>query len=173
MKAISLRLMTEGDLPAADALRRCAGWNQTLEDWRRLRRWEPHGCFVALQGAEIIGTVTTTTYGPALAWIGMMLVHPDCRQRGVGTGLMHRALEYLHGRNVACVKLDATPAGRPVYEKLGFLPEWTLTRCHRPAETRTVSPECAVAPTRDLSDADWGAVGAIDQVAFGAPRSRV
>jgi hypothetical protein len=31
-------------------------------------------------------------------------------------------------RDCRCIKLDATPAGQPVYEKIGFLPEWSITR---------------------------------------------
>ena len=135
MKTFSLRQMTEGDLPAADELRRLAGWNQTLEDWRRLLWLEPRGCFVAVQNGEVVGTVTTTTHGQAVAWIGMMLVHEAHQRRGIGTRLMRQALEYLQGRGVECVKLDATPAGRPLYEKLGFVSQWTLTRCRRLAAT--------------------------------------
>ena len=173
MKNITLRQMTEGDVPAADELRRLAGWNQTLEDWRRMLRLEPRGCFVAVQNGEVVGTVTTTTYGQALAWIGMMLVHPEHQRRSIGTRLMRLALEYLQGRGVKCVKLDATPAGRPLYEKLGFVSQGTLTRCRRLAEDETQYPESAASKARDLADADWDAVAEIDAVAFGAPRNRL
>lgn len=167
---ISLRRMTDGDLRAADELRRLAGWNQSPEDWRRLVWLEPRGCFVAMHHGEVVGSVTTTTYGQALAWIGMMLVHPDHRRCGVGTRLMHQALEYLQGRGVECVKLDATPAGRPVYEKLGFVPESTLTRWQQPESGKTPSPKPAAA-VRALTDADWETVDAIDRAAFGASRA--
>ena len=173
MKNITLRQMTEGDVPAADELRRLAGWNQTLEDWRRMLRLEPRGCFVAVQNGEVVGTVTTTTHGQALAWIGMMLVHPEHQRRSIGTRLMRLALEYLQGRGVKCVKLDATPAGRPLYEKLGFVSQGTLTRCRRLAEDETQYPESAASKARDLADADWDAVDEIDAVAFGAPRDRL
>jgi len=118
--------MSEADLAAADELRRLAGWNQKPRDWQRLLAFEPRGCFVALRNGAVVGTVTTTVYGTALAWIGMMLVHPEHRRTGIATRLMNRALEYLNHRKVSGVKLDATPAGQPVYEKLGFVPEWRL-----------------------------------------------
>ena len=171
MENVSLRKMTDGDLPAADELRRLAGWNQTPADWQRLLWLEPRGCFVAVQNGEVVGTVTTTTYGQALAWIGMMLVHPQHQRRGIGTRLMRQALEYLQGCGVACVKLDATPAGRPVYEKLGFVPESTLTRWQRQASGQTQPPESAEAGARELTDADWEAVDAIDRAAFGVSRA--
>jgi GNAT superfamily N-acetyltransferase len=175
MSELSLRLMTEGDLAAVDQLRRLAGWNQTPEDWRRLLELEPQGCFLAELDSELAGTVTTTAYGQAIAWIGMMLVHPKHRRQGIATHLMGQAVEYLRRRAVRSVRLDATPAGYPLYEKLGFAPEWTLTRCQRPAQDESPPSPLAAAPstTRDLADADWDAVEQIDAAAFGAPRSRL
>src|SRR5882724_4627633 len=140
MERVTLRRMTDGDLLVADELRRLAGWNQTLEDWRRLLWLEPRGCFVAEQEGRVVGTVTTTTYGQALAWIGMMLVHAEHQRRGIGTRLMRQALGYLQDHGVECVKLDATPAGRPVYERLGFIAESTLTRWQRPSSVETQAP---------------------------------
>lgn len=163
---MEISVMTEGDLPAANELRQLTGWNQTLEDWRRLLSLEPEGCFVAAEHGDVVGTVTTTTYGKSLAWIGMMLVHPDYRRRGIATDLMQRALQYLQARGISCVKLDATPAGRPVYEKLGFVPEWTLTRWQGAFASQG-------SDARELTEADWPAMEKIDTVAFGVPRGRV
>ena len=173
MNDIIVRPMTEADLPGACELRRLAGWNQTPEDWRRMLSLEPDGCFVALQDGEVVGTVTATTYGQALAWIGMMLVHPERRRQGIGRRLMLQALEYLRGCGVPTIKLDATPAGYPLYEQLGFVSEWTLTRWNRPAEGQTPFPESVLADTRALNDADWRAVDALDAAAFGTPRARL
>jgi len=174
MSELCLRLMTEGDLAAVDALRRLAGWNQTPEDWRRLLELEPQGCFLAEVNDELAGTVTTTAYGRAIAWIGMMLVHPKHRRRGVATHLMSRAIEHLRRRSVRCIRLDATPAGYPLYEKLGFVPEWTLTRCQRAATgTPASAGDGGLSTTRELAPADWDAVEQIDAAAFGAPRSRL
>ena len=125
---IEIREMKSGDLVAADSLRNLAGWNQTATDWNRILNYQPNGCFVAVNADRIVGTVTTTCYGRKLAWIGMMLVHPDFRRRGIGTALMERALDFLTAQQIECVKLDATPAGRPVYERLGFKAEWSFHR---------------------------------------------
>jgi GNAT superfamily N-acetyltransferase len=112
----------------AVALSETEGWNQTAADWRRLIELEPDGCFAVREGDQLIGTVTTATYGPTLAWIGMMIVHREHRRRGLGAALMRLALEYLASRGVATVKLDATPAGQPLYESLGFVTEVELER---------------------------------------------
>jgi hypothetical protein len=57
-----------------------------------------------------------------------VLVDEAVRGRGVGTALMRHVLAFLDGRGVRSVRLDATPLGRPIYEKLGFTAEYTLAR---------------------------------------------
>ena len=42
---IEVRLLLESDIPAALRLRELAQWNQTENDWLRLLRLEPNGCF--------------------------------------------------------------------------------------------------------------------------------
>lgn len=57
----------------------------------------------------------------------MVLVHPDFRRRGLATLLLESCIEYLTPIT-KCIKLDATPAGMKVYEKLGFVEESRLYR---------------------------------------------
>src|SRR3712207_5358548 len=97
---IKIRLLTENDVPAAMRLKELANWNQTERDWRRLLELEPHGCFAACIENRIVATTTTTTYGTDLAWIGMVLVDPQYRRRGIATRLMHTALDYLRAKKV-------------------------------------------------------------------------
>src|SRR4026209_418202 len=131
--SIRLRVLTREDLPFADAVRALAGWNQTIADWERFLAAEPGGCFLAEWDGVPAGTATTIVYGPAVAWIGMVLVHPDHRRRGIGRALLERCIEHLRERGVRCIKLDATPAGKQVYDGLGFKDEWTLTRSEHAA----------------------------------------
>ena len=161
-------LMTESHFAAADELRRLAGWNQRPEGWARLLALEPEGCFATIENGELIGTVTAVTYGRELAWIGMMLVHPNHRRQGVGTQLMKAALAFLKSRGIACIRLDATPAGRRVYEKLGFVAEWGLTRHEVTSLSERSSPN-----TRELMESDWPVAEKLDAEAFGVSRSRI
>jgi len=155
------------DLEAALALSGGEGWNQTAADWSRMIRLEPDGCFAARDGERRIGTVTTTTYGRALAWIGMMIVHPEYRRQGIGAALMGRALDHLHDRGIATVKLDATPAGRPLYESLGFVAEVEMERWQGAAV-----PRSAPAPA-DRGQAARRALESLDRAAYGVDRSRL
>jgi GNAT superfamily N-acetyltransferase len=119
--------MTVADLPLGLRLKAQAGWNQLEADWRRALDLQPDGCFVAELDGAPAGTVATCVFGP-VAWVALVLVDAELRGRGIGTALMRRALDYLETEEVRSVRLDATPLGRPVYEKLGFVAQFTLHR---------------------------------------------
>ena len=108
-------------------LKEQAGWNQTEADWLRFLDLEPDGCFVAEWNGEPVATTTSCILGD-VAWVAMVLVDARLRRHGIGTALMQQALRFLDERNVRSIRLDATPAGRPVYEKLGFVPDYQLAR---------------------------------------------
>src|SRR5690606_16732457 len=89
----------------------------------------PDHCLVAVREGVVIGTVTAITYENQLAWIGMMLVRTPFRGMGIGRLLMSSILKKLE--SCPSIKLDATPAGFPVYSKLGFIQEYILNRMTR------------------------------------------
>ena len=160
--------MTAADIPACDALRSLAGWNQTVADWELLLTAQPKGCFVIEDQGRVVGSVASIGYGRELAWIGMMLVHPQERRRGLGRTLMEHCLAYLDALGVKCIKLDATPAGQPLYEQLGFASEWTLTRWA--STTNSLPLLKTAAACRDCSTADLPRMIELDAQAFGVRR---
>src|SRR5439155_8135372 len=166
---LSLRLMTRADLAFADALRSLAAWNQTLDDWDRLLVMEPEGCFVAEWNGAPAGTATTTIYGAELAWIGMVLVHPEYQRRGIGRALLEHCVEHLRSRRVRCFKLDATPLGKKIYDRLGFKQEWTLTRWIKTDAPARPSP--ADRTIRSGDKVNCPALDRLDAEAFGVSRS--
>ena len=128
-----LRVMTKADICAAQRLREIADWNQTKIDWERFLEASEAGCFVAEFDDKVCGTAATISFENRFAWVGMVLVDPAYRGRGIGTKLLEQTIEYIDTRRIPCIKLDATPQGKPLYEKLGFVPEyeierWTLRR---------------------------------------------
>ncbi|MDP9267193.1 MAG: GNAT family N-acetyltransferase [Acidobacteriota bacterium] len=158
-----MRAMTQADIPAAMRMKDEAGWNQTDADWHRLLAAGPEGCFVALLDDTVVGTVTTITYEGKVSWVGMVLVDSAHRGHGIGTGLLERAIAHLDGKRVASIKLDATPAGRPLYEKLGFIPEYQVERW---ALTRATHERAVNGEPVDLKD-----VFSLDRDVFGIDRS--
>jgi GNAT superfamily N-acetyltransferase len=124
---IRIRRMTAADIPLGMRLKEQAGWNQTEADWRRFLTLEHKGCFVAEYKGEPVGTTTTCIFGK-VAWIAMVLVDERVRGRGIGKALMEHALAYLDSTGVPSIRLDATPLGRPLYEKLGFRAQYELVR---------------------------------------------
>jgi len=166
--ALRLRRLTQADLAFADSVRALAGWNQTLADWERFLRMAPEGCFLAEWHGTPAGTATTTIYGRALAWIGMVLVHPDFRRRGIGRALLQHCVTRLRDQAVRCIKLDATPAGKLVYDGLGFQSEWPLSRwAGRPTSGAPVMDTPGI---RSFRPSDMAAIEMLDTRAFGVSR---
>ena len=119
--------MTADDLPLGMRLKDEAGWNQTEADWHRFLELGPEGCFVAELDGRPVGTVATCALD-AIGWIAMLLVDGSVRRRGIGRRLLEHAVDWLHRQGVRTVRLDATPLGRPIYQRLGFQPDYELTR---------------------------------------------
>jgi GNAT superfamily N-acetyltransferase len=164
---IHIRTMTAADVPTGMRLRSQAGFNQTEADWRRFLDLEPDGCFVAELDGEPVGTVTNCVFG-SVGWIAMLLVDQRVRGRGIGTRLTEHALAYLDGRGVRTARLDATPRGRPIYEKLGFVAEYELARMEG-AAAGGQSHESVIATPADQLEA----VIELDQAVTGTKRRRL
>lgn len=165
---VEIRPLTESDLAAVMELKNLVGWNQTVADWRRLLAHDPAGCFAAWVDDQLVGTATSTAYGTDLAWIGMVLVDPAFRRRGLATALMRAVLAHLAARGVQTIKLDATAAGRPVYAALGFVEEGWIERWEGIAQPLTLPPAC-----REMRAADWPQVLTLDRRAFGTDRAEI
>jgi GNAT superfamily N-acetyltransferase len=165
---LRLRTMTTEDIELGLRLKDQAGWNQTAADWQRFLALEPDGCFVAELDGWPVGTTTTCSF-EAVGWIAMVLVDVAARHQGIGTRLVEHALAYLQSRGASTIRLDATPLGRPVYERIGFTAEYELTRLEG-----TASAVAAGGPdvTEALPD-DADALAALDRRVTGANRRRL
>ena len=122
---LDFRDMTEADLADGLRLSRASGWNQTLEDWRRLLSLGPGLFRVAVEDGRIVASGGAVRYGDALAWVCMILVEPERRGHGLGTRIFDEVLARceagVRAGRLRCVGLDATPAGRGIYLQRGFV----------------------------------------------------
>ena len=164
---IHIRPMTAADLPLGMRLKQQASWNQTEADWQRVLSLEPDGCFVAEVDGRPVGTTATSVFD-SIGWLAMVLVDEAFRGRGIGTQLMRHALAYLDGRGVRTARLDATPLGRPLYEKLGFVAEYELARMEGIAAGGAASENVVPVAAEGLD-----AVCALDLQATGTSRRRL
>ena len=149
-----IRRLRIEDLEAALGLSDGAGWNQTADDWRMLFRLAPDGCFAAEADERIVGSAIGIDYG-SYGWIAMMLVEPAYRGRGVGGALLEAAMGAI--RAELPIRLDATPLGRPLYQRHGFEDQATLTRYaltapHSPRHERGNPDQSARAQRLTASD---------------------
>lgn len=119
--AITYRPMTEHDLPAAHALSQAVRWPHRLEDWQFVHRLGIG--FVAEAEGVPVGTALCWMQGARHGSLGMIIVSAAHQGKGIGRKLMQLVLEALGGR---CILLQATAAGQPLYESLGFQATGTL-----------------------------------------------
>src|SRR5690606_23401290 len=123
---LALTPLTLADIDAGMALVIEAGWNQISADWRFMLS-AGHGTGVRDGAGRVVATSVVLPYRPSIGWIGMVLVAGEYRKRGFATGLLRQAIEYCQAAQLAPM-LDATPAGREVYRRLGFSDGETIER---------------------------------------------
>mgnify|MGYP000318106289 CR=1 FL=1 len=116
--SIALHSFLAEHIPLGMQLKESANWNQVMADWELLLRLSSGGAFVATYNGKGVGTVVTIEYEDLGSWIGMVLVNPTYRGRGIGTHLLKAALAYAQPKGP--VLLDATALGQPLYHSLGF-----------------------------------------------------
>ncbi|MCK4245253.1 MAG: GNAT family N-acetyltransferase [Candidatus Omnitrophica bacterium] len=165
---VEMRLMRKEDIPFGMKLKNIAGWNQLEADWKRFLSLEPKGCFVAMAEDRKIGTVTTICYGAKFSWVGMVLVPPEERRKGIGTALLRYGISYGQRKGVESVRLDATPLGKKLYNTLGFKDEYRLERREGKGRSLEVAGGVSVMKQESL-----GKLIAFDESSFGADRGEV
>lgn len=164
---ISFRPFRPSDLPLGLRLKQAAGWNQTEADWQLLLRLDSGAHLVAEYAGIPAGTLTAIDYG-SFRWIGMVLVDPAYRKKGIGTALLREAIRQA-GADLT-LRLDATPAGRQLYTQLGFVAERALYRMERPPMPLPLPTAFSCQP---LQAGDIGRIAIYDAAVFGTKRQAV
>jgi ribosomal protein S18 acetylase RimI-like enzyme len=167
----SIHPLTDADLESAavilaSAFRRSGNWANELRLYRTV---QPDGYFGAYQDGMLVGMVGSTVYS-TFAYIGLMGVHQQFQRHGIGLALMQHLLKWLDGKNISQVQLDASEAGQPMYEKLGFVPRERVLVLQRQAGLSIPELSQHVMPVRS---SDLAELAEMDAKIFGADRNRV
>lgn len=169
MVAIAISALQPADLDGAQALVAEAGWNQVRADWELFT--ELGAAFkVTAENGEVAATAATLSFA-RFGWISMVLVGKRQRREGIATALLEHCISRLREQGLVPV-LDATPAGRTVYQPLGFRDQWQITRWRR-VERGPILPDMgghAATTVRPLREDDWPQLAALDEPAFGSAR---
>ena len=165
---IVYRRMTGDDLPSAHGMTQAVRWAHRLEDWQFMHRIGTG--FVAEENGTLVGTGLCWKFGTTHASLGMIIVAPERQGKGIGRELMNLVLEELGDR---CILLTATPAGQPLYEKLGFVPTGSVVH-----HQGTMQKTSAVAlpggeHIRPVAAGDLQALAALATRALGMPREEL
>lgn len=167
-KAPTYRPFASNDVAAAHALSLAVRWPHRAEDWRFM--FDAGSGFVADDNGAVTGTALYWKFGEHCGTLGLVIVSAQEQGRGIGRKLMELALEALGNR---ITFLYATPAGKPLYEKLGFASCGTLDQ-HQgmigPIAVTMPPPGCQLRP---LATGDLHRIIELASSASGLDRSAV
>ena len=165
--APAIRPAADRELASVCELLRRAGFGTQVGRLLEYPRRSPGGTILVADGAGApTGVVCCASFG-ATGWIGALGVLPEARRHGLGTALTEAAVAWLRERGATTVLLHATEAGRPVYERLGFVGEGRATAW------RGIGGSAPGAALRALSERDRPALRDLDRAVTGEDRSAV
>ena len=147
------------DAPGLLALSESVGWPHSSEDWAAILEAGQVFGHRGAAGAPM-SSAALFDYGAALVSLGMVLVAPSHRRRGLARAVMEHCLRLVAPRPMTLI---ATPQGEPLYVGLGFV---EVERVHRMVGQGALNGD-RLPPIAQI-DAD--AVARLDHAAFGADR---
>ncbi|MEU0256215.1 GNAT family N-acetyltransferase [Streptomyces sp. NPDC006184] len=155
---------TLADWPVISGWAAAEGWNPGLTDGPAFFAQDPDGFFLGRIDGRPVSAVSVVTYGPAYAFLGCYLVHPDLRGHGHGLTTWKTALAHAGGRTVG---LDGVVAQQDNYRQSGFELAYRTIRF-----TGTAPAGETPAGVRPAAPADLAAITAYDGACCPADRPR-
>jgi len=166
---VLVRSLRREDIPEAIKLVLAEGWNQTSKDWELFLNHSDNICKCAEVDGKLAGTTTSYLFSDKVAWVSMVLVDKKFRGRGISKLLLNAVISEL--KNCQAVKLDATEAGRRVYQKFGFKDEYRICRMVNGSFSYPFDPEPQ--NSREILKSDITGIVGFDKTVFGVERSKL
>lgn len=144
-----------------------ADWNDIVPNMRFYIN-SPFCEPIKLEIDDIIAGVGASILHRDTAWLAHIIVHPEYRNRGLGTIITQALMDNLKDRGFKTIMLVATPLGAYVYKKLGFEIESEYVFLKDGHISRELSPDVQIIQfTHDYR----GAVLQMDREIYGEDRS--
>lgn len=157
------RVMSPADLDAAIGWAAAEGWNPGLHDAARFRTADATGFLALHEDGEPVASISVVRYGDGFGFLGLYIVRPDRRGRGLGLALWRAGMAHLDGRTVG---LDGVVAQQANYARSGFvLAHRNVRYAGRPVLDAAQDPR-----VRPVDGAMLPALEAFDRAHFPAAR---
>jgi len=158
------RTMTREEVALAVEWAAREGWNPGLHDAEAFYAADPDGFFVGELDGEAVASISVVKYGAGFAFLGLYIVQPAYRGRGLGWSLWQHGMQSAAGRRVG---LDGVVAQQDNYRKSGFVLAWRNVRY----AGLGLAQEASDARVMDLGSLPFETVRAYDAPFFPADRS--
>jgi len=166
--AVHYRRLKADDLPAAHKLSLSVLWPHRLADWKFIK--ELGEGMVAEGESGIVGTTMCWLHGPEHASLGMTIVAPDHRRKGIARELVSRMLKKIGERGIV---LHTTASGTRFFESIGFVHTGSVHQHQGSVFHTPLVPLGAGERIRPISPRDESALGELSERAVGMPRATV
>lgn len=158
-----VREMARHEVDLAISWADAEGWNPGIHDAETFYRTDPHGFFLGIFDGKPVSSISAVAYGDCHGFLGLYIVQPPLRGRGLGIEIWNRGMMYLKGRNIG---LDAVLEQQKLYESAGFRPCYKSLR-YQGAGTGLESKAAGI---KYLSDVPIDDLLAYDDQFFPVPR---
>lgn len=119
------------------------GWNPGTSDAPAFFAADPEGFFVATENDTPVAAISVVNHNDTFAFLGLYIVRPDWRGKGIGLRLWTHALAHAGPRVVG---LDGVPDQQENYRASGFAPVSSTTRFSGALTPQTHTAISAIAP---------------------------
>ena len=119
------RTMTRDEVALAVDWAAQEGWNPGLHDAATFHAADAQGFFAGVQDGEPVASISVVKYGAGFAFLGLYIVRPGFRGRGLGWALWQHGMASAARRQVG---LDGVVAQQDNYRKSGFALAWRNVR---------------------------------------------
>lgn len=165
---LTIRTLRADEMALVIELAAREGWNPGLHDAACFHAADPGGFLVAEHRGEAVGCISAVSYAGRFGFIGLYIVTPAWRGKGVGIRLWREGMARLAGQVVG---LDGVPAQQDNYRRSGFALAWNNARFEGVAGVARSGGETPPPPQIiPLATVDFAALCADDRRVFPAPR---